>query len=299
MKKRILIFSFIVVLFFLTGCNNKPTIEDEKSKIDEELDYLDSKIVSIINKLNNISLENYTITSEEISLGEEGGSSGEKYSNEEETIQGSESELQEKQSNSQSKQSTEQEKSNVTITQMEAKTILETDENNIDWKLIKNEIEIINEAWAPIIIDLSNLNVESNYILNFSSTLDKCIMSIKDDNKTDSLKNLANLYSIIPEFEKQISNEQNIQNIKQVKSYIINAYSLVEEENWPEIEKNVLEAENVFKNLTNDIEYMKNKEYKVNKTYVLMKELQNSLQNKDKKIFYIKYKNLLENINTL
>ena len=299
MKKRILIFLFFIILFCLTGCNNKPTTDDEKSKIDEELDYLDSKIVSIMNKLNNISLENYTITSEEISLGEEGGSSSEKSSSEEKTTQGSESETQEKQSTSQSKQSTEQEKSNVTITQMEAKTILETDENNIDWKLIKNEIEIINEAWASIIIDLSNLNVESNDILNFSSTLDKCIISIKDENKVDTLKNVANLYSIIPKFEKQISNENSIQNIKQVKSYIINAYAFAEEENWTEIEKNISEAENVFKNLTNDIEYMKNKEYKVNKTYVLMKELQNSLQNKDKKIFYIKYKNLLENINTL
>lgn len=299
MKKRILIFLFFIILFCLTGCNNKPTTDDEKSKIDEELDYLDSKIVSIMNKLNNISLENYTITSEEISLGEEGGSSSEKSSSEEKTTQGSESETQEKQSTSQSKQSTEQEKSNVTITQMEAKTILETDENNIDWKLIKNEIEIINEAWASIIIDLSNLNVESYDILNFSSTLDKCIISIKDENKVDTLKNIANLYSIIPKFEKQISNKNSIQNIKQVKSYIINAYAFAEEENWTEIEKNISEAENVFKNLTNDIEYMKNKEYKVNKTYVLMKELQNSLQNKDKKIFYIKYKNLLENINTL
>lgn len=299
MKKRILIFLFVVVLFCLTGCNNKPTVEDERSKIDEELDYLDSKIVSIMNKLNNITLENYTITSEEISLGEEGGTSGEKSSNEEETTQGSESETQEKQSSSQSKQSTEQEKSNITITQMEAKTVLETDENNVDWKQIKNEIEIINEAWAVIIIDLSNLNAESDDILNFSSTLDKCIISIKDENKSDSLKNVANLYSIIPKFEKQISNENSIQNIKQVKSYIINAYAFAEEENWIEIEKNISEAENVFKNLTTDIEYMENKEYKVNKTYVLMKELQNSLQYKDKKVFYIKYKNLLENINTL
>ena len=47
------------------------------------------------------------------------------------------------------------------------------------------------------------------------------------------------------------------------------------------------------------MEYMKDKEYKVNKTYVLIKELQNSLGYKDKKMFYIKYKNLMESINTL
>lgn len=293
MKKRIVIFLLVLVLICLTGCNNEPTNDDIKLKVEEELNYLDSKIVSIMNKLNNITLENYTITSEEISLGEENGSSGEK------STQGSESETQEKESSSQSKQSTEQEKSNITITQMEAKTVLETDENNVDWKQIKNEIEIINEAWSAIIIDLSNFNVESSDILDFSSILNKCIISIKDENKLDSLKNTANLYSVIPKFEKQILNDNSIQNIKQVKSYIINAYAFAEEENWTEIEKNILEAENVFKNLTNDIEYIKNREYKVNKAYILLKELQNSLEYKDKKVFYIKYKNLLENINVL
>lgn len=293
MKKRIVIFLLVLVLICLTGCNNEPTNDDIKLKVEEELNYLDSKIVSIMNKLNNITLENYTITSEEISLGEENGSSGEK------STQGSESETQEKESSSQSKQSTEQEKSNITITQMEAKTVLETDENNVDWKQIKNEIEIINEAWSAIIIDLSNFNVESSDILDFSSILNKCIISIKDENKLDSLKNTANLYSVIPKFEKQILNDNSIQNIKQVKSYIINAYAFAEEENWTEIEKDILEAENVFKNLTNDIEYIKNREYKVNKAYILLKELQNSLEYKDKKVFYIKYKNLLENINVL
>lgn len=293
MKKRIVIFLLVLVLICLTGCNNEPTNDDVKLKVEEELNYLDSKIVSIMNKLNNITLENYTITSEEISLGEENGSSGEK------STQGSESETQEKESSSQSKQSTEQEKSNITITQMEAKTVLETDENNVDWKQIKNEIEIINEAWSAIIIDLSNFNVESSDILDFSSILNKCIISIKDENKLDSLKNTANLYSVIPKFEKQILNDNSIQNIKQVKSYIINAYAFAEEENWTEIEKNILEAENVFKNLTNDIEYIKNREYKVNKAYILLKELQNTLEYKDKKVFYIKYKNLLENINVL
>ena len=43
----------------------------------------------------------------------------------------------------------------------------------------------------------------------------------------------------------------------------------------------------------------KKNEYKVNKTYILVKELQNSLNLQDKEVFYMKYKNLLESINTL
>ncbi len=182
---------------------------------------------------------------------------------------------------------------------MEAGSILESDENDIDWKSIKNDIEILNEAWSVIILDLSNFNINNSDILDFSSTLDDCILSIKDENKSDTLRNVSKLYSFIPNFERGISASNSAQNIKQVKSYIINAYAQVDKGEWANIESNISDAEKTFNNLTNDMDYMKDKEYKVNKTYVLMKELQNSLSYKDKKLFYLKYKNLMESISTL
>ena len=300
MRKNIVSFSFfiliIVFLFFLTGCSDDITDNDVKSKATQELEYLDTQIVSIVNKLNNISLQNYTIASEEVSLSEEssGGSSSEGTGNSGGTTGG-----QQKESNSQSGTGQGSEKSNITATQMEPKAVLDSDENDIDWKSLKSEIEIINDTWGVAILDLSSLNVDSNDILGFSSTLDDCILSIKDENKVDSLTNIAKLYSYIPKFEAGISSANSTQNIKQVKSYIINAYSLVEQGDWTGIESNISECEKTFKNLSNDMEYIKDKEYKVNKTYVLLKELQNSLQYKDRKLFYVKYSNLLENVNTL
>ena len=144
---------------------------------------------------------------------------------------------------------------------MEPKTVLDSDENEIDWKAIKSQIETINEAWGVVILDLSSLNVDNNDILGFSSTLDTCILSIKDENKSETLTNIANLYSYIPRFEKNISANQSIQNIKQVKSNIINAYSLLEQADWTGIETNMSECENTFKNLSNDIEYIQDKEF--------------------------------------
>ncbi len=310
MKKIITIFLLLTLLLTvilgLTGCDNQTNIDDVKSKITQELNYLDTKIINILNKLNNISLQNYTITSEEISLGQKSssGSSGESSSSGGESSGGSgssgpESEGQQEQSNSQNQSGSESNKSNITTTKMEPKSVLESDENDIDWKSIKNEIEIINEAWGVVILDLSTLNVNNDNILGFSSALDDSILSIKDEKKPETLTNLAKLYSFIPKIENSISAENSTQNIKQVKSYVINAYSLVEQDNWTEIQTNISESEETFNNLINDMEYMKDKEYKVNKTYVLIKELQNSLGYKDKKMFYIKYKNLMESINTL
>ena len=305
-KNKIIIpilFLCIINLIILTGCSSKGTNTDKnKDKIIQELDYLDGQIIGILNKLNNITLENYTVTSEEASLteststggngqssgGSDGGSGGESNQS---------SGVEQKQSSSQSGKSGEQ--SSITASQMESKTILESDENDTDWSSIKSEIEKISNSWAIILLDLSNFNIDSNDVLSFSTTLDDCILSIKDENKEDSLVNLAKLYSFIPKYETAISAENSVQNIKQVKSYIINSYAGVEQENWNDIQFNMSECEKTYKNLINDIEYIKDKEIKVNRTYVLIKELQNSLAYKDKKLFYIKYKNLIESINAL
>lgn len=307
MRKNKIIFPVLVILSIivitLSGCNNDTGNEDMKSKIERELDYLDTQIISILNDLNNISLQNYTVTPEEITLGEDGssggsssgGSSSQSGGSSEGSAQGSE----QKQSSSQSQSENDTKESKITIMKMEPENVLSSDENDIDWKSIKNDIETINEAWGVVILDLSNMNVDNNDILNFSSTLDDCILSIKDEKKVDTLTNIAKLYSFIPKFERGISSENSTQNIKQVKSYIINAYSLVEKDDWTAIGTNITECEKTFKNITNDMEYMKDKEYKVNRIYVLIKELQNSLTYKDKKLFYVKYKNVMESINTL
>ena len=301
MKKNIIGFSFFILIltliFFLTGCSNETTNEDTKSKVAQELEYLDSQIISLANKLNNISMQNYVISSEEVNLGEENSSGTSSSQSGNEASGGSSGESsggEQKQSSSQSGSGEESGKSNITTTQMEPKTVLDSNENEIDWKSIKSQIETINEAWGVAILDLSSLNVDNNDILGFSATLDESILSIKDENKTDTLTNIAKLYSYIPKFEKAIS---SVNNIKQVKSNIINSYSLLEQDNWSGIETNMSECENTFKNLLNDMEYMQ--EYKINRTYVLIKELQNSLVYKDKKLFLVKYKNLMESVNTL
>lgn len=307
MRKNKIIFPVLVILsvivITLSGCNNDTGNEDMKSKIARELDYLDTQIISILNDLNNISLKNYTVTPEEITIGEDGSSggssSGGSSSQSGESSEGSAQGSEQKQSSSQSQSASDTKESKITIMKMEPENVLSSDENDVDWNSIKNNIQTINESWGVIILDLSNMNVDNNDILNFSSTLDDCILSIKDEKKTDTLTNIAKLYSFIPKFERGISAENSTQNIKQVKSYIINAYSLVEKDDWTAIGNNISECEKTFKNITNDMEYMKDKEYKVNKTYVLIKELQNSLTYKDKKLFYVKYKNVMESINTL
>lgn len=59
-----------------------------------------------------------------------------------------------------------------------------------------------------------------------------------------------------------------------------------------EIDK-ALEA---YRLVSSDAKYISEKSYQINKIYVLLNELKNSLEQKDKDIFYIKYRNLMEEL---
>ena len=54
-----------------------------------------------------------------------------------------------------------------------------------------------------------------------------------------------------------------------------------------------------FNKVMNDMSFQEEKQYTVNKSYILLKELQSSVELQEKEIYYIKYKNLISEINLL
>lgn len=76
LKRFILLFFIIVILFALTGCGQKQDNGDSKEeKVDQEIGYLDSKIITMMNQLNNISFSNYKVTSENVRQEQSGAAS--------------------------------------------------------------------------------------------------------------------------------------------------------------------------------------------------------------------------------
>ncbi len=204
------------------------------------------------------------------------------------------------QQSSQSESKTETSDTSIETTEMIAGNILTNNQEDINWDLVKTEIELINTSWSVILYDLYQMNNSDNtQLLLFSDTLDKCIISIKDENKAESLNNLAELYSYIPAFTDITSEDNNIKSVKDAKSNIIKAYVSASNDDWTAVSDNLATAEQSFNNVFRDVEFVKNNEYKINKTYILLKELQNSLAEQDKSIFYMKYINLMESINML
>jgi len=281
LKRRIIV-SLILVLFFLSGCNNKNT--DNKGKIETELDYISTKIFDLANVLNNISLESYELVPRKIEISEDNGgsSSSESEGSSGSSQGGEESEI-------------------ISSTEMKSSSILDKDmeDSDIKWDEIKTKLELINNSWAIISLDLKEEKVADKDILAFNALLNKTIISVNNENKEETLENISNLYSYIPGFMVDIQGKNYNIIMKKTKNELLKAYVDVAKEKWESVYNYVNNAQNHFNTMLDNREEIKNKEFKITKIQNLIQILKESVEAKDTKVFLLHYKLLIENMNTM
>lgn len=286
-------------IYKVSGKNN--TDEDVKNKTLSEIKHLEGEFQDLFNQLNNIKFENYTISSSEIkkeesnnktssSSGSSSSSGGDsEKSGNSENSQGSE------QSSGGSGDSTEKNKQYS----LEKTGVLTKDEE-IDWKQIKNDVEGIYTSLYPITLDLYKTTTDQQNIVNFNKEYDNLTKAVKTENKNDTLIELSILYDYLPKFIENSTDDEKEKIIIKTKNNIFKAYSALDKEEWTKISENVNNAIQEFTKLVTDVSNQDNKnQYNINKAYVMINELQNAVSLKDKEVFLIKYKNLLEELQNI
>ena len=123
--------------------------------------------------------------------------------------------------------------------------------------------------------------------------------NIKNEDKTASLISPAKLYAYIPKYSSISSKNTKVNAMYATKSNILNAYSAIEQNNYNLVKTELANAEQSFMPIINNISSNTKNQTSINKSYILIKELQNINQNMDKDIFYIKYKNLMQELNNI
>ena len=291
----IVVMVFIGYIFFSLNSYSKTGNKDLAEKTQDEIRELENKIISMMNSLNNISFTNAVLKQ---SIEEDKKNNDEDKNNDtsENTSGGSSSYESEKTSNDSSSSNSKTSTQEQIKYEIEKSNILLTDFSNVDWKYIKGEVESIYVLWSTLIIDLHELKVNNDDILNFSNSLDQVTISIKQENKLSSTNNLANLYSYIPAYVEQISKDENEKNIYYTKNCIINTYALIEQHNWTEMKNQTATAIEFFSKIMNDIGNGEKQNSKMMKIYVLLNELYSSMDLKDKELYYIKYRNTMEEL---
>lgn len=174
-----------------------------------------------------------------------------------------------------------------------------TSSKNIDWKANKNELELIYTSIPTITLDLYKINIAQDDILNFNKEIDNLTTSVETEDKQKTLNTLVKVYEYIPKFVQNVDCDITYKTIIETKFDIFKAYSNLETDNWKEINNNMTSAVEKYTTLLTSSEVNNNKQASVNKGYVMLNELKNVVDTKDKDVFLIKYKNLLEEINNM
>lgn len=295
----IILFSLIILsiggyfIYSKAKTNEGNTVDTLRQKAMSELQYLSSNIISMMNEINNISYENYKIINEEIDS-----------ANSEQDSTGGTEKKEEGEENSESTESgssgeNENNSSTIKSSKIEYNSILKNTNNEVDWDSLKSDIEIMYSAWTTVLMDLTSLNVNKDNLLKYNDKLDAIVVDIDKKDKQSTLLNMADLYSLIASFAKEVTNDNNEITLFNVKCNVLYSYAYIESENWEKVKEYVNNAKTDFNNIVNN---QVNNIYQidiVNKSYILINEIEKDISNKSKKTFYINYEILMQELENL
>lgn len=289
-----------VVLASFIKAKNRNNDGQGKDKAVSEVKYLETKLTALLNSMNNIKYENYKVITSKIDENDTKDATKSSDKNDNSNMGDEKSKTQDKAqaSGNGESDSNSQKQGNTNKYSVERISSMSTTSGSVDWSKIKNEIEVLYSIVPTITLDLYDLDTDKNEILKFNTELDNLTAVVKKEDKEKTLVELAKLYSFLPKYLEQVSTNEVYTNVINTKAYVVAAYSIVETENWNQvieyINKAIESYSKVLNNVTEDT-----KMYNVNRGYILLNELQNAANIKDKEIFLIKYKNLLEEFNSI
>ena len=288
----IILIIMIGFIFYKVYANQNKN-DNIQEKTFGEIKKLDSNFSNIFNQLNNVKYEQYKISSSEMKEEDKGSSA--------ENTTGGDSSSSSKESSGEetgdSKEKDDNQSKENKKYELKKSGILTQDEQ-IDWESIKNDIENIYPSLTGFTLDLYQINANKQEITEFNSQYDNVITQIKEEKKEETLDELSKLYEYLPKFADNATQDEKEKVVLNTKNEIFKAYSILDKEEWNKIQEHVQAATQEFTKLLTNIEMQKN-QYNINKAYVMINELKNAVDLKDKEIFLIKYKNLLEELKNI
>lgn len=338
LKISIILLFILMTLINLCGCKKSEEEQKNalKEKINTELSYIDSELVSILNALNNINYSKYKAITQEVEsiTGSDSGSSNTQTNQGGQGGEGSVEQQQDEQTNQQegkgesSKQSSEDRNSQESgessnsneegndssnakqesessgksnkIFSMQANNMLGKEEDaEIDWDELKNKIENLYTTWTVVSLDLGKVGVSEEELNNFSKTMDNVALAIKNENKEETITTVIDLYSFLSKFINVYSTGSKEQNVIDTKYKLLVCYKYADLENWDELNSSINDLKMSFSNILNKKEEFEGKEININCAKIILDEIDNGVDVRDRDIFFIKYKNFIQELNII
>ena len=305
-------------LFVYATTNSQNQSSDLKEKVLQEVKYLNSYIVAILGNFNGLTIENSVfqlspeetelektenkssdITSEENQGGEESSNSGTSQGEGNQSSEAGSEKNQESKSENQSNQNNNNNQSGESD-KTSGGILNHNGKYETKWKEIKTQIEELYSTWNTISLDLHALNINGDMILSFSNILNSATQNIKKQDKAKSMEELGKLHQLLAQYMNSYASNTTENELLKVEVQAVSAYINATNENWEEASENTNLAEQTLAGIINSVGIQNNqKQTTINQCYILVNELKNAVNIKDKDIFYIQYQNLITKMEIL
>lgn len=169
------------------------------------------------------------------------------------------------------------------------------DEEKIDFDKINDRFEIMYQNTPNIMLELYEKGVNQEKILGFNDTLDDVFHEINNKNESAVLEDLGKLYEYLFSF---VVDDELYTSILEVKANIYMCRSKLNANDWDSLNEYNNRAVKKYNNILNSLDKRLNQK-QVNVAYISINEMENAIKLRDKAIYLIKYRFLLEELNSI
>ncbi len=314
MKKNIIIIVITIILIILiigslfvyASTNTKENTSLEE-KVSKEIEYLDSYLIAMLGNFNGLTIANevFQLNPQEKELEKEEVTK----SNFSDQTNNANGQNEQSQANNESAQNGKNEQTQADNSQnnksgdngkMQNSILANNGNYETNWDDIKQQVEQLYSTWNTISLDLHALNIDGNSILSFSNGLNSATKKIKSEDKKGAMEELGKLHQLLPTYMNNYKSDEKQKQILNIQSKVVISYINITNEEWDKAKENLTQAEQNFANMINT-QSMGNSQNQniINQSYILVNELINAVNLKDKDIFYIQYQNLITKMEVL
>lgn len=166
----------------------------------------------------------------------------------------------------------------------------------LNWDDISKSTIKINDSLDTIILDLTEIEISNDDLVNFRNHVNNLNIAATNKDERMLLEEISILYSLLPTYEEKYSNNKNKINIMKFKSLVLASFIYTNLLDWDNAKNTIVSAENKYKEMMDDVDYMKEYSHNLNKIYILLEEFKTAVDSEQLELAKIKYIEFIENI---
>lgn len=169
-------------------------------------------------------------------------------------------------------------------------------DNGINWDEVSKDVEQINNSLDTILLDLSDIKISNEDLINFRNETNNLNIAITKKDEYELMQRCSYLYSLLPGYLEKSSGNNNEVSTMKLKSLMVSSFVQANFYEWENAKTTIGIAETKYKEMMDDVNYMKDYSYNLNKIYILIEEMKNTIDLQEADLTRIKYINFIEKI---